>query len=99
MPLSTSMSHAQRKMEQILDANHPLCRNDVIWILAYIKKKVAEEDPLFLDLSQPRLLKNFHYFAEAAMLLINQHPFFDQEADRLKQWMSEASFGLLRGRS
>lgn len=82
------------KIEEIFDSNHSLCRSDLIWILNCIKKRVAEEDPTLLNLSQPRLLKNFHYFAEIAMLLIHQRSFFDLEVDRLKQWAYEASFGL-----
>ncbi len=85
---------AQRKLEQILNPAHPLCRDDVVWILEYIKKKVAEEDPELLDLSQPRLLQNFRYFAEIALMLIQRRNGFDQEADRLKHWIYEASYGL-----
>ncbi|WP_438446696.1 hypothetical protein [Gorillibacterium sp. sgz5001074] len=83
-----------RTLEQLLDPQHPLCKDDVIWLLDYIKKKVAEEDPDLLDLSQPRLLKNFRYFAEISMLMLHRRPFYDQDADRLRQWMAEAVYGL-----
>lgn len=85
-----------RKLEQLLDPHYALCKDDVIWLLDYIKKKVAEEDPELLDLTQPRLLQNFRYFAEVAMLLIHRRPVFDQDADRLKQWIAEAAYGLNR---
>jgi hypothetical protein len=87
---------AQRKLDQLLDPYYPLCRDDVIWLLEYIKKKVAEEDPELLDLSQPRLLQNFRYFAEVAMMLIHKRPVGDQDTDRLKQWVTEAAHGLAR---
>lgn len=90
-PLPRPSGH---KLDQILDPQHPLCKDDVVWLLEYIKKKVAEEDPDLLDLSQPRLLKNFRYFAELSMLMINRRPFFDQDADRLRKWISEATHGL-----
>ncbi len=83
-----------RKLQSILDPGRPLCREDIVWMLEYIKKKVADEDPRLLELSQPRLLQNFRYFAETAMLLIHRKSFFDQEADRLKTWLYEASYGL-----
>lgn len=86
---------AARKLEQLMSPHYPLCKDDVIWLLEYIKKKVAEEDPELLDLPQPRLLQNFRYFAEVAMLMIHRRPFFDQDGDRLKQWMAEAAHGLL----
>lgn len=84
-----------QRIRTILDPEHPLCRDDVVWMLGYIKKKVADEDPAFMDLSQPRLLKNFLYFAEAAMALIQRRHCSDQEADRLREWLREASHGLV----
>lgn len=82
------------RLRRILNPDHPLCREDVVWMLEYIKKKVADEDPALLGLSQPRLLKNFHFFAEAAMSLVQRRHFSDQEADRLRAWLIEAAYGL-----
>ncbi|WP_072328844.1 MULTISPECIES: hypothetical protein [unclassified Paenibacillus] len=82
------------KLDQIMDPSRPLCKEEIVWILEYIKKKVAEEDPNLMDLSQPRLLQNFRYFAEIALMLIQRRNGFDQEADRLKSWLQEASHGL-----
>ncbi|GLX68349.1 hypothetical protein [Paenibacillus glycanilyticus] len=82
------------RIDRILSPDHPLCREDVIWMLEYIKKKVADEDPALRSLSQPRLLRNFHYFAEASMLLIRRKHYSDQEASRLRQCLIEASYGL-----
>ncbi|HEY0827990.1 MAG TPA: hypothetical protein VGE40_07845 [Bacilli bacterium] len=80
------------KFKQILSPNHTLLREDIIWVLDYIKEKVAEGDPLLLDLPEPRLLKNFHYFAKVALLLIHKRQII--EPDQLKQWLAEAAFGL-----
>ncbi|MUT66768.1 hypothetical protein [Paenibacillus sp. NEAU-GSW1] len=82
------------RIHRILDTNHPLCREDVVWMLEYIKKKVADEDPALAELSQPRLLKSFHCFAEAAMSLVHRRHCSAQEASRLRGWLSEAAFGL-----
>lgn len=82
------------KLDQIMDPTRPLCKEDVVWMLELIKKKVAEQDPKLLELSQPRLLENFRYFAEIALMLIHRRNVFDQDTDRLKCWLSEASFGL-----
>ncbi len=88
-------SSAANRIEQILDPSKPLCKEDVVWVLDYITKKVAEEDPVLLDLSQPRLLKkNFHYFAEIARLLIHQSGGVAADPQSLKRWIAEASFGL-----
>lgn len=90
IPLQT-----KNKLDQLFQPDYPLCREDVVWILDLIKKKVAEEDPELLDLSQPRLLKSFHYFAETAMMLIHRRHMFDQEADRLRTWLLEAATGII----
>ncbi len=87
-------NHTQDKLEQILHPDNVLCKEDVIWILEFIKKKVAEADPSVQSLPQPRLLTDFRYFAEVAMMLIHRRSGFDQEADRLKTWLREAAFGL-----
>lgn len=83
------------RIKKILDPEHPLCRDDVIWMLGYIKKKVADEDPSLMGLSQPRLMQNFLYFAEAAMALIQRRPYCEQEADRLRLWLKQAAHGLI----
>jgi hypothetical protein len=87
-------NYAQRKLELLHDPAHSLCREDIIWILEFVKKKMAEDDPQLLELSQPRLLQNFRYFADIALMLIHQRSRFDQEADRLKAWIAEATYGL-----
>ncbi|CAM3652860.1 Dehydrogenase [Marinicrinis lubricantis] len=84
----------QDRLNRIFDPYSALCKEDVLWILDYVKKRVADEDPKLLALSQPRLLKNFHYFAEIAMMLIHQRSVFDQELDRIKLWLQEALYGL-----
>ncbi|MGM0879484.1 MAG: hypothetical protein ACQEXQ_00380 [Bacillota bacterium] len=93
----SALHQTQKRLNRILDPDHPLTREDVVWILEYIKKKVADEDPALMDLSQPRLLQNFHFFAEAAMSLIHRRHYCDQEADRLRDWLRQAAFGLNDG--
>jgi hypothetical protein len=83
----------QGKLEQILQPGYPLCREDVVWILEFIKKKVAEADPNLPGLSQPHLIRSFRYFTEIAMMLINRKNGFDQEAEHLKMWLREAAYG------
>lgn len=83
-----------RRLEQILSPSHPLCKDDVVWVLEFVKKKVAEQDPRLLDLPQPRLLQNFQHFAEAATLLLTRRPSCVGEAERLRKTLIEATFGL-----
>ncbi|MCR8656051.1 hypothetical protein [Paenibacillus endoradicis] len=86
----------KQKIERILDSTYPLSRDDVVWMLGYITKKVADEDPAITGLSQPQLLQNFHAYAEVAMALIGRRNSSDQEAERLRQWLRQASQGLLK---
>ena len=60
------------RLTRILNPDYPLCRDDVVWVLEYMKKKVADEAPELLSLPQPQLLKKFQCFAEASMILIKQ---------------------------
>lgn len=94
-PQIFSLHPTQSRIDQILDSAHPLCREDVVWMLGFIKKKVADEDPSLTDLSQPRLMQNFLYFAEAAMSLIQRRHYCDQEAAQLRLWLRQASYGLI----
>lgn len=82
------------RLEQILSSDHALCKEDVIWVLEVVKKKVADGDPRLLDLDQPRLLRNFQHYAEAASMLMNRRPCYGQEADRLRICLREAAYGL-----
>lgn len=92
----TFEDQTKRKLKQILDPTYPLSRDDVVWMLGYITKKVADQDPAITGLSQPRLLQNFHAYAEVAMALINRRSNSEQEAERLRAWLREASHGLDR---
>lgn len=82
------------RLEQILSPSHSLCKDDVIWVLEYVKKKVAEQDPRLLDLPQPRLLKNFQNYADAATMLLQRRPSCVNEAERLRTSLIEATYGL-----
>ncbi|MWC26770.1 hypothetical protein [Paenibacillus sp. MMS18-CY102] len=84
---------ASKRLNRLLDHSYPLCREDVIWVLEYIKKKLADADPKLMDLSQPHLVKAFHSFAEASMSLI-QRKHGDHEVDRLRRWLTDAVEGL-----
>lgn len=93
---SKTLPSSHSRLEQILHPNHTLKREDVLWVLDFIKKKVADKDPVLMTLPQPRLIENFHYFAEVAMILLQRNVFYDLEYDRLKLYLREALFGLDR---
>ena len=82
------------RLTRILNPDYPLCRDDVVWVLEYMKKKVADEAPELLSLPQPQLLKKFQCFAEASMILIKQRRGLGQEPDRLRSCLQEVLDGL-----
>lgn len=95
MVYKESSLHSQAlRYERIFHPDHVLCKEDIVWILDFIKKKVADEDPQIMGLSQPRLIKNFQFFAEVAMLLIRQRSSCGHEYDQLRSWLEEASYGI-----
>jgi hypothetical protein len=88
---------AARKLDLLLDPSYNLCREDMVWVLEYIKSKLASKDPSITKLSQARLIENFHYFTEIAMLLVHPGRGCDYETDRIRAWMNEATYGLRPG--
>ncbi|PDO11764.1 MAG: hypothetical protein BLM47_01320 [Candidatus Reconcilbacillus cellulovorans] len=64
----------ERKLAELLNPGRRLAREDVVWMLEYVKQKSAEKDSAFARLPQPTLLEFFHRFADAAMALIRLHP-------------------------
>ncbi|HEX7057726.1 MAG TPA: hypothetical protein VF260_11130 [Bacilli bacterium] len=94
-PTSASENEeAIKHFSRLSDAFHPISKDDCIWALEYVKKKVAEEDPNLLGLSQPRLLKNFSAFADAALTLLSQTGKSEWEAENLRRSVLEAAFGI-----
>jgi hypothetical protein len=92
--LPANISH-RRKWEQITDPNGVLNRDDLVWLLEYVKVKVAEPDPELLKLPPQRLLRNFRAYAELALLLVHgARIHHDQGTDGIKQWIKEAGYGL-----
>jgi len=96
MPISlpASPSH-RRRWEQITDPNGVLHRDDLIWLLEYVKVKIAEPDPELLELPPQRLLVNFRAFAELALLLIHgAGVLHGPGTDGIKRWIREAGYGM-----
>lgn len=88
------LSSAARRIRRISDPSYPLCREDIIWVLHYVQKKVASKDPSLLDLSKPRLLKNFSSYCEAALLLHNSGNHFHAKNDDVRTCLLDAMYGL-----
>ncbi|MFS0727719.1 hypothetical protein [Paenibacillus sp. 1P07SE] len=94
---SAGMADAnEQRLAELLHPANLLCRSDVVWLLAWIKKKAAELDASTLDSSQPPLLSAFHCFAEAAMLILGGKPSCQQELSRLRELLAEAVQGMQR---
>lgn len=83
-----------KRLTQIMDPAHPLCRDDIIWILHYVQKKVASKDPALLDLSKPRLLQSYSSYCEAAMLLLSSKAHFHADNDNIRACLLDVLHGL-----
>ena len=82
------------RITRIFEPGYVICRDDVLLVLHYVQQKVALEDPLLMDLPKPRLITNFQYFSEAAMLLLGEHTASHSTQERLKTCLHEALYGL-----
>lgn len=81
------------RITRIFEPGYVICRDDVLLVLHYVQQKVALEDPLLMDLPKPRLITNFQYFSEAAMLLLGEHTSHSTQ-ERLRTCLREALYGL-----
>ncbi|WP_211745361.1 hypothetical protein [Paenibacillus sp. Marseille-Q4541] len=82
------------RITRIFEPGYVICRDDVLLVLHYVQQKVALEDPLIMNLPKPRLITNFQYFSEAAMLLLGERTATHSTQERLKTCLHEAIYGL-----
>ncbi|OZB91783.1 hypothetical protein CJP46_27550 [Paenibacillus sp. XY044] len=85
-----------KRLDQIFDPKHILCRDDLLWVLHYVQKKVAQKDPALLELPTPRLMRNFQYFGEAAVLLLSRSSAQGLDNERIRVCLLEAMHGLVQ---
>ncbi|MEC0371843.1 hypothetical protein [Paenibacillus chibensis] len=83
------------RIRQIADPRHILCREDMHWVLHYVQQKVAQREPALLELSKPRILLNFQYFGEAALLLLSRTSSGHAQDERIRTCLQEAMHGLI----
>ncbi|BFH61541.1 hypothetical protein PAJ34TS1_21330 [Paenibacillus azoreducens] len=83
------------RIKQIADPRHILCREDMLWVLHYVQQKVAQGEPALLELSKPRILRNFQYFGEAALLLLDRTAAGHTQDERIRTCLLEAMHGLI----
>ena len=81
-------------INRINDPDYPLSREDVIWTLEFMKRKMADEAPELLGLPQPLLLRKFQSFAEASLMLLKSRSGCGYETDRLRNCLQEVIEGL-----
>ncbi|GGD65381.1 hypothetical protein [Paenibacillus nasutitermitis] len=81
-------------MGHLFNPDYPLCREDVLWVLEFMKKKVADEASELLSLPQPQLLRIFQCFSEASMIMIKQRGGSGTETERLRSCLIEGILGL-----
>lgn len=82
------------RMARIMDTQHPLCREDIVWVLNFVKSKLTEKEEAWARLGPERILQNFRYFAEISLLLIRGVS-FSEKSEHIRQYLSEATYGLL----
>lgn len=79
----------EEPLRRLLDPSYPLCREDVLWALGFIKKKVTDRAPEWSGLDQPQLLAHFACFADMALLLLHRRSPSNQETACFRNMLSE----------
>ncbi|MEQ4485315.1 hypothetical protein [Cohnella silvisoli] len=79
----------EQPLRHLLDPSYPLCREDVLWALGFIKKKVADGAPEWSGLDRPQLLAHFACFADMALLLLHRRSPSNQETECFRAMLSE----------
>jgi hypothetical protein len=75
------------RIEQMSHPAHPLCLDDVIWMMDLIKNKISEPDSQLINQSPAQLLEHFRVFAELAMKLIHGRQMYFHETAQLRSLM------------
>lgn len=76
-------------LRRLLDPDYPLCREDLIWALDYIKRKVADGAPEWTGLDRPRLLAHFAAYANLAMHLLHRQSLCGEDAEQLRAMLMD----------
>ena len=82
------------RLDKIFDPRHPLRKDDVIWVLDFVKSQIAAPSARVAKLNKERLLENFRCFAEVAMLMVQHQRLTHPQGEQLKHWLYEACHGL-----
>jgi len=91
MALNQEPHSVRDRFAKLLSPDYPLCRDDVVWMLESLKKKMADEASELSNVPQPQLLRLFQCFADTAMILIKQRNGCHTEIDRLRSSLREAA--------
>jgi hypothetical protein len=89
MPI-TAPQPAGSRIDRILDPARPACREDLVWLLHAVKKKVADGDPALQGLPRPQLIALFRDFAEAALVLLGGRTCAADELERARLRLADA---------
>ncbi|MBB6730263.1 hypothetical protein [Cohnella zeiphila] len=81
---------ANDRWRRLLDPAYPLRREDLIWALDDMKRKIADGAPEWTGLDRPALLARFASFAELAMYLLRRPSLCGEDAEHLRALLKDA---------
>lgn len=76
-------------LRRLLDSTQPFCREDVLWALHAMKRKLAEGAPEWSGLDRPELLACFSCFAEMSLLLLHRQTPGHPETERFRAMVAK----------
>ncbi|MCC3372947.1 hypothetical protein [Cohnella sp. REN36] len=80
---------ASDMLRRLQTPDYPLCREDVLWALDYIKHKVADGAPEWSELDRPQLLAHFACYASLAMRLVQRQSLCGEDAACLRAMLAD----------
>ncbi|EPY08758.1 methyltransferase [Paenibacillus sp. E194] len=90
---STIQRSTSVRLARIMDSNHPLCREDIVWALNVIKQQLTDHPDKWAMLEPNQLVRRFHSYAEISSLLVYSSS-YGQESDRIRKYLAELVSGL-----
>jgi len=81
---------AAARIDRIRDPARPACREDIVWLLHAVKKKVADGAPALQEMPRPQLLLLFRDFAEAALDLLAHSHIAAGDLERARRRLADA---------
>ncbi|MFI2857576.1 hypothetical protein ACH6EH_10555 [Paenibacillus sp. JSM ZJ436] len=93
-PGSAGTPGTSRRLGLIQKPSHPLCREDIMWVLHYAHKKVTSLDPAAQELTKSQLLQSYSGYCRAVLLLMDSRGAIHTCSEEIRACLADILNGL-----